>query len=122
MFPAPLLRRLKAEAQRLDDENYEPLRAALAAQASEGDEAAARLEAFDAARKALKCEAPERRGWFRRAPATADDVSYAQIVADIARKDGASAFFTRGLSTRILANGLQSIVFTVVWRTLFDAA
>ena len=54
LFPAPLLRRLKAEAQRLDDENYEPLRAALAAQASDGDEAAARLEAFDAARKALK--------------------------------------------------------------------
>ena len=28
--------------------------------------------------------------------------------------------FGRGLSTRILANGLQSMVFTVVWRYLHD--
>ena len=38
----------------------------------------------------------------------------------IAKEDGVQAFFTRGLSTRILANGLQSIVFSVVWRLLFD--
>lgn len=28
--------------------------------------------------------------------------------------------FGRGLSTRILANGLQSMLFTVVWRYLHD--
>jgi hypothetical protein len=39
-------------------------------------------------------------------------------VLRVVEKDGVSAFFTRGLSTRIVANGLQSIIFTVVWRYL----
>ncbi|EGB04047.1 hypothetical protein AURANDRAFT_33255 [Aureococcus anophagefferens] len=46
--------------------------------------------------------------------------SLTAIVRDIAMMNGASAFFTRGLSTRIIANGLQSIVFTVVWRLLLE--
>ena len=50
----------------------------------------------------------------------ASEDSYANIVIRIAKEDGVQAFFTRGLSTRILANGLQSIVFSVVWRLLFD--
>ena len=67
-----------------------------------------------AAKTALKLEAPRR----RRDGANED--SYVNIVMRIAREDGVQAFFTRGLSTRILANGLQSIVFSVVWRLLFD--
>jgi hypothetical protein len=54
------------------------------------------------------------------AKSKAADRTYAQIVRDIAMMNGASAFFTRGLSTRIIANGLQSIVFTVVWRLLLE--
>ena len=67
-----------------------------------------------AAKTALKLEAPRRRR------DGANDDSYANIVLRIAKEDGVQAFFTRGLSTRILANGLQSIVFSVVWRLLFD--
>ena len=44
--------------------------------------------------------------------------SYLGIILDIARTDGPTAFFVRGLSTRIVTNGLQSIVFTVIWRFL----
>ena len=67
-----------------------------------------------AAKTALKLEAPRRRR------DGANDDSYVNIVMRIAKEDGVQAFFTRGLSTRILANGLQSIVFSVVWRLLFD--
>lgn len=33
----------------------------------------------------------------------------------IVAKDGVSGLFTRGLTTRIAANGLQNICFTVLW-------
>jgi len=66
-----------------------------------------------AAKTALKCE-------DRRNRQTTDEDSYLNIVLNIAKQDGVQAFFTRGLSTRILANGLQSIVFTVIWRLLLD--
>ena len=49
-----------------------------------------------------------------------DDFSYLAIVKRVAREDGVQAFFTRGLFTRVTANTLQSIVFTVVWRALLD--
>lgn len=65
------------------------------------------------AKTALKCE-------DRRNRQTTDEDSYLNIVLNIAKQDGVQAFFTRGLSTRILANGLQSIVFTVIWRLLLD--
>lgn len=67
-----------------------------------------------AAKTALKLEAPRRRR------DGGDEDSYLNIVLRIAKEDGVQAFFTRGLSTRILANGLQSIVFTVIWRLLLD--
>jgi len=34
--------------------------------------------------------------------------------------DGWAGLFGRGLRTRIMANALQSIVFTVIWRALAD--
>jgi hypothetical protein len=33
----------------------------------------------------------------------------------IIAKDGVTGLFTRGLTTRIAANGLQNICFTVLW-------
>jgi len=51
-------------------------------------------------------------------PLTAD--SYAGIVRHIASTYGVQAFFFRGLSTRLVTNGLQSIVFTVIWRFLLE--
>lgn len=44
--------------------------------------------------------------------------SYADAVRAIVRKDGVRGLFARGLFTRMLANSMQSVVFTVVWRLL----
>lgn len=46
--------------------------------------------------------------------------SYSETVKIILAADGWKGLFGRGLRTRILANALQSIVFTIVWRTLAD--
>ena len=34
----------------------------------------------------------------------------------IIEKDGVVGLFTRGLGTRVLANGFQGILFTVLWK------
>ena len=46
--------------------------------------------------------------------------SYGDTVKIILAADGWQGLFGRGLRTRIFANALQSIVFTVVWRGLKD--
>jgi Mitochondrial carrier protein len=46
--------------------------------------------------------------------------SYRETVKIILAADGWRGLFGRGLQTRIFANALQSIVFTVVWRGLAD--
>lgn len=43
-------------------------------------------------------------------------VSYPQAVKDIVAKDGVIGLFGRGLRTRILANGMQGIMFSVLWK------
>ena len=47
--------------------------------------------------------------------------TYSDTVRIILAADGWQGLFGRGLRTRIFANALQSIVFTVVWRGLKDA-
>lgn len=46
-------------------------------------------------------------------------LTYLPIPATL-RRYAPQGLFGRGLSTRILANGLQSMLFTVVWRYLHD--
>lgn len=46
--------------------------------------------------------------------------SYTDTIKIILAADGWQGLFGRGLRTRIFANALQSIVFTVVWRGLKD--
>jgi hypothetical protein len=46
--------------------------------------------------------------------------TYADVIAIILAADGWRGLFGRGLKTRIFANALQSIVFTVIWRGLSD--
>jgi hypothetical protein len=46
------------------------------------------------------------------------DYSYKQTIQMIVASDGYSGLFGRGLSTRILANAFQSVLFTVIWRGL----
>jgi hypothetical protein len=45
---------------------------------------------------------------------------YGETLTTILKDGGISGLFGRGLVTRIFANGLQSIVFTVAWRYLKD--
>jgi hypothetical protein len=40
----------------------------------------------------------------------------AQAAKRIIREEGWLALFGRGLATRILANGLQGIIFSVLWK------
>jgi hypothetical protein len=47
-------------------------------------------------------------------------LSYLQVVALVYREGGVSAFLGRGLLSRILSNGLQSILFTVIWKLLMQ--
>ncbi|KAI8620773.1 mitochondrial carrier [Chytriomyces sp. MP71] len=46
-------------------------------------------------------------------------VSYPQAVRDVIAKDGVAGLFGRGLKTRIVTNGLQGIMFSVLWK-LFE--
>eukprot|EP01012_Entosiphon_sulcatum_P032569 TRINITY_DN41403_c0_g1_i1.p1 TRINITY_DN41403_c0_g1~~TRINITY_DN41403_c0_g1_i1.p1 ORF type:complete len:314 (-),score=50.37 TRINITY_DN41403_c0_g1_i1:70-966(-) len=47
-------------------------------------------------------------------------VSYVTAMRDVVAKDGLKGLFFRGLSTRIVAHGINSAVFTVAWKYLQD--
>lgn len=42
--------------------------------------------------------------------------SYPQVVRNIIKKEGVTGLMFRGLKTRILANGVQGMMFTVLWK------
>lgn len=46
-------------------------------------------------------------------------ISYAEAVKEVLKDGGVQGLFGRGLWTRLLTNGLQSMLFSVVWK-LFD--
>jgi len=48
------------------------------------------------------------------------DASYGETIRMILAADGWKGLFGRGLRTRIFANALQSMIFTVIWRSLAD--
>jgi len=48
--------------------------------------------------------------------AAAEDISYYQTVAIILEADGLQGLFLRGLTTKLLSNGLQAMLFTVCWK------
>jgi len=48
------------------------------------------------------------------------NASYLETIRMILAADGWKGLFGRGLRTRIFANALQSIVFTVIWRALAE--
>ena len=45
-------------------------------------------------------------------------VTYAETISVILAADGLKGLFGRGLRTRIMANALQSVLLTVIWRSL----
>eukprot|EP00755_Sulcionema_specki_P005370 Sspe_Gene.4832::Locus_1596_Transcript_1_1_Confidence_1.000_Length_1528::g.4832::m.4832 len=47
-------------------------------------------------------------------------ISYAEVAKEIVEKDGVAGLFGRGLQTRILANGMQGMMFSVLWK-YFDS-
>ena len=56
----------------------------------------------------------------KQAMGSKQNASYADTVRMILAADGWKGLFGRGLKTRILANALQSMIFTVVWRALAE--
>ncbi|CAG9467451.1 unnamed protein product [Pedinophyceae sp. YPF-701] len=52
---------------------------------------------------------------------SADAKGYVDVVKMVIEKDGLAGLFGRGLKTKILANGLQGLLFSVFWRLGMDA-
>lgn len=48
-------------------------------------------------------------------------ISYPQVVSTIIMESGVKGLLFRGLETKILVNGLQGILFSVVWKQLEGA-
>jgi Mitochondrial carrier protein len=57
---------------------------------------------------------------FKQTMGSKHDMSYKETVQMILAADGWKGLFGRGLRTRIFANALQSILFTVIWRGLAE--
>eukprot|EP01006_Ploeotia_vitrea_P052447 TRINITY_DN67689_c11_g2_i1.p1 TRINITY_DN67689_c11_g2~~TRINITY_DN67689_c11_g2_i1.p1 ORF type:complete len:405 (+),score=37.44 TRINITY_DN67689_c11_g2_i1:77-1291(+) len=49
-----------------------------------------------------------------------ENISYGRAVREVLNKDGWVGLFGRGLKTRLITNGLQGVMFTVIWRALQD--
>lgn len=45
-------------------------------------------------------------------------ISYRQAITMVVEKDGIAGLFGRGLRTRIIANGFQGLMFSVIWKAL----
>ena len=52
-------------------------------------------------------------------PASGAAPSYAAVVRHVLDEGGVKGLLGRGLLTRVASNGVQSIVFTVLWKVLF---
>eukprot|EP00618_Florenciella_parvula_P036647 CAMPEP_0119478962 /NCGR_PEP_ID=MMETSP1344-20130328/8457_1 /TAXON_ID=236787 /ORGANISM="Florenciella parvula, Strain CCMP2471" /LENGTH=340 /DNA_ID=CAMNT_0007513173 /DNA_START=362 /DNA_END=1385 /DNA_ORIENTATION=+ len=51
----------------------------------------------------------------------AEGISYSSAVGLVMRTDGVAGLLGRGLKTRILANGIQALIFTALWKHLEEA-
>lgn len=49
-----------------------------------------------------------------------EPISYPNAIRHVIEKDGLIGLFGRGLKTRILANGMQGLMFSVLWKTFED--
>lgn len=48
-------------------------------------------------------------------------ISYPDVVRLVVREDGVAGLFGRGLKTRLLANGMQGVLFSVLWKYIDEA-
>jgi hypothetical protein len=44
------------------------------------------------------------------------DISYTEAAQQIIKKDGINGLLFRGLETKLITNGIQSIMFSILWR------
>lgn len=47
-----------------------------------------------------------------------EGVTYPQAVRDVIKQDGLIGLFGRGLRTKIMANGMQGVMFSVLWKAI----
>ena len=52
--------------------------------------------------------------------ANTETISYPETVRRVIKEDGIQGLFGRGLSTKIVANGLQGMMFSVLWKYIDD--
>ena len=45
-------------------------------------------------------------------------ISYLEIIRLVLSEGGIKALFGRGLNARLIANGIQSMLFTIVWKII----
>lgn len=50
--------------------------------------------------------------------AHSESISYPEVVRRVIKEDGIGGLFGRGLSTKIIANGLQGLMFSVLWKLI----
>ncbi len=50
----------------------------------------------------------------------AEHVSYPEAVKRVIQQDGVLGLMGRGLKTKIMANGLQGLMFSVLWKLIDD--
>ena len=50
--------------------------------------------------------------------ANTETISYPEVVRRVIKEDGIAGLFGRGLSTKIVANGLQGLMFSVLWKMI----
>merc|ERR1719148_24786 len=48
--------------------------------------------------------------------ASTEAISYPQVVKNVIKESGLKGLFFRGLETKILANGMQGILFSILWK------
>ena len=49
-----------------------------------------------------------------------EQISYTKTVQLVLAKDGKKGLLGRGLKTRIMANGMQGLIFSVLWKYIED--
>lgn len=50
-----------------------------------------------------------------------EQISYTQVVQNVIKESGVRGLFFRGLETKILANGMQGILFSILWKHFEEA-
>lgn len=52
--------------------------------------------------------------------ANTETISYPEAVRRVIKEDGLAGLFGRGLSTKIVSNGFQGLMFSVLWKYIDD--